>query len=173
MFEPRELPLTWIDEQAPFIPWTAFIYVGVYPLLLFIPVLMNNAQMLCRMMVTALIMAVICFGIFIVFPTTYSIRPEVVSLKFGAFWSWAFGVMHSADSPNNCLPSLHVSTAIGMVLVFWRERPKLFWFFVPVSIVVSLVTLTTKQHYFWDILAGAGVALVSYAIAYVKYPLKK
>lgn len=152
---PSLLPLTWIDRNVSFLPWTFLIYTSDY-LLIFLSILIINEESyflrFSRMMFATL---VICGFFFLAFPTTYPRPAYPISNQWMV--QAAMDLVYVADTPNNCFPSMHVAlTSVSA----WSLRgcaPKYFKVFVIWALAIILSTLTTKQHYFVDILGGLGV----------------
>lgn len=155
---PKELPLFWIDQVIPLIPWTFLIYTSDYFVFLLAIFLLPNRDRFnsfTRMMFGVLF---ICGIFFYTFPTTYP-RPE-----YPRDSGWFIGAMMQfialADSPRNCFPSMHVGlTAVAT----WSLRHlglRTLSFFSFWSFAIFVSTLTTKQHYFLDILGGLAVMSV-------------
>ena len=172
-FQPFELPLTFIDRAIPFLPWTAFIYLLIFPLIIVLPWFLNNDQMYRRAFMACAVLSIINLAAFIVFPTKYGSRPDAFKLFGDSFWGNGYSLLHQLDSTTNCLPSFHVSTCVIMLLIFWRERPKIFTALLPTCVIIIFTTLSTKQHYFVDVLGGLIFGLTAYLIAFKKFPLKK
>lgn len=157
-WQPMRLPLLWIDETIEFIPWTFVIYTSDYLLIALAILLINDSgkfYSFARMMFATLMF---CGVFFLFFPTTYPrpIYPDVTN----SFVAAAMGLIDIADTPNNCFPSMHVAlTAITTWAVRHKGKPVLFFFLVwTLAVIVS--TLTTKQHYFVDILGGLSVTFM-------------
>jgi membrane-associated phospholipid phosphatase len=66
------------------------------------------------------------------------------------------------DAPANCLPSLHVSSCFISSLCFWSESRKKAIALSLWSVVVSISTMTTKQHYFIDVWTAALLTAAAY-----------
>jgi membrane-associated phospholipid phosphatase len=66
---------------------------------------------------------------------------------------------------------LHVSSCYLSSFVFLDEQRKKFPFFFAWATLVGVSTLTTKQHYIIDVVAGFALAVVSYWIVhrYLRY----
>lgn len=150
-----ELPLWGIDRAIPFVPWTFIFYTSDYILIL-IAILtihdMDRFNSYARMCFYVIFMAGI---VFYFFPTTYP-RPEYPPVD-----NWlvaaAMGLVGAADTPRNCFPSMHVALTSAAT---WGMRYKgrgVFTVFVIWSVAIFVSTLTTKQHYFVDILGGLAV----------------
>ncbi|WP_199798302.1 phosphatase PAP2 family protein [Hymenobacter lapidiphilus] len=77
------------------------------------------------------------------------------------FNGWLFEVLAGFDKPYNQAPSLHVSLALLVGLVYWRHSRGLMrgllagWFGL-----ITLSVFTTYQHHFIDGVAGAAVGVV-------------
>jgi hypothetical protein len=149
---PQELPLLWIDEAIPLIPWTFLVYTSdyfVFVLAIFLLSEKERFDSFTRMMFGVLF---VCGAFFYGFPTTYP-RPD-----YPAEAHWLLGAVMrfvaSADSPRNCFPSMHVGlTAVAT----WSLRHfglRTVTAFSLWSLAIFASTLTTKQHYFLDIVGG-------------------
>jgi membrane-associated phospholipid phosphatase len=154
-----ELPLWAIDRAVPFLPWTFIFYTSDY-LLIFIAILMiselSRFQAYARMCFWVLIIS----GLFFFFyPTTYP-RP---SYPTDENWlvSLVMGLVGAADTPRNCFPSMHVALTAVATLGVRYKGPRVFSLFCLWSLAIFVSTLTTKQHYFADILGGVGVVALS------------
>ena len=153
--EAMMLPLLEIDRATPLIPWTFMIYTSAYVLFLIVILLHDDVDRFKAFCRTAFGVLVISGAFFLLMPTTYPrpVYPESDSL----FITWLMKLVSTADSPRNCFPSMHVGlTGIGA----WSLRhkgPRVFAFFVVWSLLIFISTMTTKQHYFVDILGGMGV----------------
>jgi len=154
---PYELPLLWIDQVTPLLPWTFLIYTSdyfVFVLALFL--LENKAQFhsFARMMFGILF---VCGIFFYVFPTTYP-RPEY-PLVSNPLIAAVMQFVALADTPRNCFPSMHVGLTAGATWALRHLGARVFGFFSAWSVLIFSSTLTTKQHYFLDILGGLGVMI--------------
>jgi membrane-associated phospholipid phosphatase len=69
-----------------------------------------------------------------------------------AFWRWF-------DAPNNCFPSLHMSSCLLLLQVNWARPHR--WLSAPLLLGVIASTVLVKQHYVVDLVGGAGVYAVS------------
>ena len=152
---PFELPLLWIDQITPLIPWTFLIYTSDYFVFVFAVILLHEkAQFLsfARMMFGILF---VCGVFFYTFPTTYPrpVYPEVAN----PFISAVMQFVAAADTPRNCFPSMHVGLTAGATWALRHLGFKVWGTFSIWSLLIFASTLTTKQHYFLDILGGLGV----------------
>jgi len=70
--------------------------------------------------------------------------------------AWQYQLMHSADNPYTCFPSLHITNCMLVTLAHWRS-PRRRWL-LPWAVLIAISTITTGQHVFIDILGGILVA---------------
>ena len=161
---PRILPWTKVDDFFGFHPWTIWIYLSDY-ILIFLPaILVTNSRVMKRLLKGYLVNFVIHFPIFFFFPTTL-VRPPLVE---DSFLTQVFHLLWSIDAAVNCFPSQHVSLCFVVAMGFWNYRRRWAWGMIVWSLLISLSTLTTKQHYVWDVLGGLLVACVVYWMVYRK-----
>lgn len=164
LFAPHHVPTTLFDDWAGFRPWTIWIYISDY-LLIFTPLLfVNELSELKRFSRCVLANFVIHFPFFLFFPTTV---PHVQVA--GDSFSEKFVLLHhKIDEPLNCFPSQHVSLSYLMAILFWKTNRKVSILFFIWATLISISTMTTKQHYFWDVIGGIGVTMLSYIIGHRK-----
>ena len=75
----------------------------------------------------------------------------------------------NADLPVNCLPSLHVSTVVLCLATQWHRTPggqRAVPLGLPASLAMIASTLTFKQHYLVDVLAGAALGFASWWLCF-------
>ncbi len=153
-FPPTYLPLTALDFIFPLVPWTFLVYVSDYILVLTAIWLLQDEgfHSFARM---AFMTLILCGLFFIFMPTVYP-RPTYPAVE-SSILSTAMSMVAAGDKPTNCFPSMHVAIT-GIATWSLRNRgtkwmiPFCIW-----SFAIFVSTLTTKQHYFTDILGGLGV----------------
>lgn len=160
---------TVIDQSIPLLSWTVWIYAAEYLMLpigfIVIRSSENLRQLSCAIILAVLISSVI-FGIY---PTLMQ-RPM---LPGEGISEQALKLLHWVDPPSNCFPSLHVSIMILIAMYLNRESKAWGLFAWSMALLVSMSTLTTKQHYFVDILGGFMVALIAVGVSNTPWVLKK
>lgn len=164
VFTPRLLPATFIDDWMGFHPWTAWIYISDYVLIFLPAILMTDMGSLKRLLKAFFVNFVIHFPLFFLFPTTMT-RP---ALDNDNLTNTVFNLVRMMDTPVNCFPSQHVSLCFVVAMGFWNYKRRLSEAMFIWATLISLSTLTTKQHYFWDVLGGLMVAWIVYMIVYRK-----
>ncbi len=158
-----ELPLTSLDRAIPLVPESIWIYGSGTLMCLLAWLSVPDRWAARRLYFTITMSAVLCGVVFLVFPTTYPRHlwplPPGDSSTLMEFRS-----LRSADTPSNCFPSQHVALAWALALC-WCDWTKHRWFkplILAWAVLVTLGTLTTKQHYLWDLPPGMLVGVVSW-----------
>ena len=158
---PVSLSLTLVDEAIGFVDWTIFIYLSQLGIICSPYVLHDDYLSMNETLYAMLIATGIAFAIFMIFPTTL---PRD-SLNPGTHLAPLYAQLHAMDKPVNCFPSLHVTLAHLAWTTYLRARgPKLAVIFAW-AMLITVSTLTTKQHYFVDVLGGWALAAISLALA--------
>lgn len=163
LYEPTLLPLTWIDQNTPFLPWTVLIYISEYFYFAFVYILLREEDNINQYLYSYFVAQLIACLVFVIYPVTYPRElfpiPSNIPLWLQETWIW----LRKADAPTNCLPSLHVASVYLSAFAFITDKQKkLFWFFFIWSTLIAFTTLTTKQHYLVDILSGMALAGSTY-----------
>ena len=165
-------PVTTIDERIPFIAWSFIIYSTLY---LYYPAAAwfgrgNDVRVreMFAFYQTLFILTWVIFLIFILLPTEIHIRNHIpLEIRSGeGLWGlWYGDLMHFIDNPWNAWPSLHVVQSLLIVLILRRWqiiygiKEAMVWS-VWVALCVSI--LTTKQHFFFDLVTGIAIALLAW-----------
>jgi len=154
--EPRLLEMSVWEGAIPLLPWTVWIYSSVYFIYLASCALQRDEKQY-RQFLSGYVFAYALSGIFFVlYPTTFPREQFPLSLEAPSFTEYFFLWFRTIDLPTNCLPSMHVGSCVMSTLPFYKRRPRVFILFSIWSIAIVATTLTTKQHYFVDLIAGAG-----------------
>jgi len=163
--EPTVLPQTAFDKSIPFLIWTVWPYL-ILAAFAFLPILLRDKFLIIRAAFAIIIAVGINTIIYFIFPTIINraASPEVTDLS-----TFAYNWLCNIDTPNNCLPSGHITNAcIG----FWalaKENKKysiLLWI---IFALLGFTIFTTKQHYFWDLPAGLATAFTGITLSKFAY----
>jgi PAP2 superfamily len=153
------MPLTGIDHWIGFTPWALWPYVSLWLYVALPPALLSTTRELLRY--TRWIGALCAAGLacFMWWPTAV---PQLVTGVEHA----GFHLLRGVDAAGNACPSLHVATA--SFSAWWLDHllrvtaaPRrlrllnLGWF-----ALIVWSTLATKQHVWWDVVAGLALALL-------------
>jgi len=151
-------PSTAIDEAIPFIGASVILYASLY---LYYPaaaiVARGDESRMREMIMLYQSMFLVSFGVFILFiiaPVHIDLRSDIPD---NHAWSWAYqGFMHQTDAPWNAWPSLHVLQSLLIVLGIQRWYSESKWIkpLWVAWILLVISTMTTKQHYFFDVITG-------------------
>jgi len=158
-YEPTLLSMTEIDHLIPFLPNSFWIYISMVPMYFIALYSIQNLYNLNILFYGNLFIWVGSCVFFLFFPTTfpradYILDPETVNnITYISFHFWRSNI----DTPVNCFPSLHVASCLFAGLLFSKENTFKFLVFFSWAVLISLSTITTKQHYLVDVLAGAVV----------------
>src|SRR5262245_51880931 len=144
------------DRLIPSIDWTIWIYASQFLLLFGCFLGISSTRIISRMVYAISLASLLAFCVFLIYPTEF---PRSVTVKEGAAAS-AFQFLYSIDSAANCFPSLHVALAALAALSLREERRMTGALAMVWAALISISTLTTKQHYFVDLLGGAGLVLL-------------
>jgi membrane-associated phospholipid phosphatase len=164
-FQVHRLPMTRLDDWAGFRPYPwAWIYESNFLLVGAIPWLIVSREELRRCVAGFIMLAVVSFGIFVVFPVA---SPRPSDLGTNPFML----MIARADGPLNAFPSLHASTLVyALVLakrLFGRRlNPIVFAMLVAWAALILFGTLATKQHYAIDLLAGGLIGWAADRVAW-------
>jgi len=140
------------ERQIPFLPWTIIPYWVIdlfYAISLFICTSRAEMDNHVRRLLTAQVVAVVCF---VLFPLQFTFERPVADGLFGGL----FTALYSFDKPFNQAPSLHIALLIILWKLYLAHLPRALR--LPFHIVCALIAisvLTTYQHHFIDIPTGA------------------
>jgi hypothetical protein len=163
-FTSRELPLTAIDRATPFLLWTIWGYIALIAMAPGLPLLVRDNRVFWRLL-RAYVMAMGTAWLFYLFFPTHYPRPPLPSDD--SWHSMAYRAIMEFDSPECCFPSTHVIVPLLVAAALRRDKTfRRWWPLVAACVVLCCFSiLTTKQHYLWDLLGGAGLAGLAWRIA--------
>lgn len=159
-FTPHLLAPSALDLAIPFLPWTVWIYLSPFALVAVEFWHLKDTAALNRLVYALALAIVLSAAVFVVYPTQLARGPFHAAGLTGL----AFRLLYGVDTPCNCLPSLHVSSAFVLALGLREERRGLFAFGLVMAALISLSTLTMKQHYVADVVGGLLVAVFCHAV---------
>lgn len=161
---------TQFDRDTPFIPEFIFIYFGCYvfwALGIFVLYRTKDKKRCYDMVLSVLICHVICFFIYVLFPTTTLIRPDLSNYSGSNISMLICKLCFSSDTPYNLLPSMHCTVSWFCYMAIRNRKEisfgyRLFSLLFCFAIFASI--LFTKQHYVWDIVPSIVLCEVVYFI---------
>lgn len=170
LFEPHFLEFNSVDRAMPFWPWTVWIYFTEYAFFVYAYFFMKDLRLVTRYYYAYMLILLASVAVFMIYPVGFPRNDFPVTGD--SLSELALNFLRTyMDAPNNCLPSLHVSSCYISSLCFWQEsKPKAiflcFW-----STLVAFSTMTTKQHYFLDVWTAMLLTAFSYWLFFYKAEL--
>lgn len=160
-----------LDRMIPFWTPAVAVYLGCYLFwtVNYILAARQDKTSVCRFFWSDFIAHVICFAIFLLFPTT-NIRPSV---RPDGIWNRAMLWVFSVDAADNLFPSIHcmVSWFCFIGVRGRREIPLWYKIFSAVmALMVCASTLFTRQHVILDVFGGVLLAELCFYIGKRKGP---
>ena len=164
---PHTYPSLFIDDYIPFIPAFIYIYVGCYVhwVVNYIMSSHSGKDHFFRFYKATMICYAVIAIIYLVFPTTID-RPDISNI--GGLTGFLCNAIYSADTPVNLFPSLHCIASWFSWIAIRGKRNIPLWYRVftfILGLLVCVSTVTVKQHFFIDIVAGVLVAEISWFIS--------
>jgi membrane-associated phospholipid phosphatase len=160
-FKAVVLPVSFIDRNISFHVVFAYVYISFY-LMFMISIINNKKSYSLKCAISIVVNTLIASCIFFFFPTR---MPDAIYLSEEHTHYFLSRVLHSLDVKNNCFPSLHIANACTAAFYLALKR-KFFlrcivwiWF-----ILICWSVISTGQHYFYDIIGGIILALISFYI---------
>jgi membrane-associated phospholipid phosphatase len=153
---------TGLDRAIPLWPWTTWFYEPLYAGIFIIATIGFSSRWLFHraLACTAANATVAAIGHMLIraqYPRP-ALHPPFAdaSLAFLAF-------VYRIDPPGNVFPSLHVAHAFTLAFLMRIDRPRVGTAVLVMAVVLALSTLTTKQHFAADVVAGLIMALAARA----------
>ncbi len=161
------------DTTVPPLPWSILIYLTLYfyyPL----PFLVagrtqRGRNELALVAQGTILLFLFSYGFFLLVPAEVVVRTQMEHLVPSMHPRLAdlYDLVYFIDRPWNSWPSLHVSASLLIVLFVQRwlsiraaefRRRRLYTATIWVAwLALSLSVVTTKQHFIWDMVSGAGI----------------
>lgn len=169
-----------VDDKIPFVPFFIVFYVLWFPNVILPAFLLyfTDTAAFKRYAYYVIISFSLSMTICMFFPNGQDLRP-VLPQNGDFFTSWV-GLIYSADTNTNVLPSMHVVGCVGTTLALWDSRhrsARTRRCFVPLLLLQFLICISTlfvKQHSVLDLAAGLVLGVAVGAVVYgAKSPLRK
>jgi membrane-associated phospholipid phosphatase len=148
-----ELLRTRLDDAIPFLPASAWLYLPFYAAIFLIAIagFRTRAHFNRGLVGVGMILLVglVCHRLI---PAAYPrplLHPPYPNVSY-AFMAW----VQAVDPPGNVFPSLHVAHTWSLALILHHENPRLGRVALLMAALLALSTLTTKQHFVADVVAG-------------------
>ncbi len=155
---PWSLSPSLFDQAVPFVSWTVWVYLSQFVFLFLAIWLFDDAETRSRTFYAMVLATAIAGGVFLVWPTEIVRRAVDAEGLTGLVWQ----ALYLIDPQTNCFPSLHVALASLAAARLATGGDGWRWLGPLWAALISLSTLTTKQHYAIDVLGGLVLAGISY-----------
>jgi membrane-associated phospholipid phosphatase len=163
LFHPAtRLPWTLVDDTVPFVPMTLWIYFSDYFLVASAFMLMVTWGEVKRFAQAYFALIITGAVVHTLWPTVFP--REAFPIMGMGFTERAFTTLRQIDLPTSCLPSMHVAGSYLAAFSLWKHRQRIFVTFTSWATAVAVSTLTAKQHYVIDVLAGLLMAAGFWAL---------
>jgi hypothetical protein len=157
---PIEMPLTVVDRWIAFQPWALWPYISLWFYVTLPPNLLTTFRSLQAYGAWIGVLCVAGLICFYWWPTAVP-RHEAPTAHLAGF-----DLLRGVDAAGNACPSLHVATATfsafwldrllrSLMLPAWLRGANALWF-----VLIVWSTLATRQHVWWDVVAGLALALL-------------
>jgi membrane-associated phospholipid phosphatase len=157
LVEPRALWWTRVDTAVPFLPPTVWIYFSDYLLVSSAFLVSDTWDEVKRFVRAYFVLLAIGAVIHFAWPTVFP--RDAFPIARDGMSARALAALRGVDAATSCLPSMHVAGSYLAAFSLWHRRRSLFGGYVLWATAVAVSTLTTKQHYLVDVLAGLLLAV--------------
>jgi hypothetical protein len=158
--EPVVMPLTAIDRWIAFEPWALWPYFSLWVYVTLPPSLLTSFRSLLSYGIWVGALCIAGLACFYLWPT--AVPRQALSTEGLA----GFELLRGVDAAGNACPSLHVAAAtfsawwlhrlLGtLALPAWVRSVNALWY-----LLIVWSTLATRQHVWWDVVAGLALALL-------------
>jgi membrane-associated phospholipid phosphatase len=146
------LPWTRVDASVPFVPATVWIYMSDYLLVASAFLLCSTWSEVKRFSRAYFVLLVFGSAVHLLWPTTFP--REWFPIEGEGFTLRVFQLLRQVDLPTSCMPSMHVAGSYLAAFSLWRKPRAVFTLWTSWATAVAVSTLTAKQHYLVDVIAG-------------------
>jgi len=181
-FTPVNVKIPWIDDSIPFVVNSSIFYFASYPFWFFGALIasLGGKHRIVNLSIGYATCMLIGALFFIFMPTYYDRVGEGVydAVKEPGALNGLLSFIYENDGGkvgNNLFPSFHCLVSMWWCLsAHFTKKIRSGWkmFTIIATIIICVCTLTTKQHYFADVISGVGIALVVFIIVMLINPAR-
>lgn len=162
LFDAKIIALTKVDYYVKPHFLAVWVYLSFF-LLLFLTVYLSEKKNRKLFIKLIIINSVISLIVFIFYPTFIVDNDYYMLQKDNPISFKVLSFIIDADVRSNCFPSLHIANSLLATVFLFRIKNK---FVTLISSVwfclIAWSVLSTGQHYFYDILGGISLSILSY-----------
>ena len=165
-----------VDDWIPFCEFFVIFYVFWYVLVAgsLLNYALYDPDSFRKLQTFIIITQAVGMITYILYPSRQDLRPEVFDRN--NVFTWVMGIIYGFDTSTGVCPSLHVAYSLGILSVCWKDEKLAMWKKLGILlsvILISLATMFVKQHSAVDVGAALILGLVTEAVVYGKYWIKK
>jgi membrane-associated phospholipid phosphatase len=160
-------PAVALDRVISLQPIWMLVYGSLYVFMLLPLLLVRQEQLVRRALRAYLTVLIVAYVGFLAYPT---VTPRPADVPGGGFLAWCLRANYSLDSRYNCFPSLHVAHSFLSALTSYRVHRGVGLIALLWATLIGISALYTKQHYVVDVIAGALLGFIAYAVFLRNYP---
>ena len=167
---------TWLDERVPLVPLMVFPYMiaWVYPLFLVGGLVAKEevgVVVVRRIVVSALLLELVCYALWIAFPVKFSMRVDEAELAALGWLGSLVRLNYENATAWHACPSFHIAGPWLFFRAAQLYRIRFVRTLLFVFIAIALSTVTIRIHYVLDIAGGLLVSEAAYR--FVLLPLER
>ena len=154
-----ELLRTRLDDAIAFLPRTAWCYLPFYAAIFVMAIAGFRHRALFDRTARSVLLVMFLGALGHTLVRAEYPRPVLHPPFAGlseAFMAW----VQRVDRPGNVFPSLHIAHTTMLSLLLVRDRPRLGRVALVMATLLAISTLTTKQHFFADVVSGYALAFL-------------
>jgi membrane-associated phospholipid phosphatase len=155
---------TAFDRAIPLLTWTTWFYQPLYVGIFVVGLIGFRSKFLYDRAIIGIWANVVVGALGHYFIRAEYPRP-VLPIPYPDISTWFLAQVHRIDPPGNVFPSLHVAHTFMITFLLSLDRPRLGRVALVMSILLALSTMTTKQHFVADVVAGLAMAFMARAWA--------
>lgn len=156
----------WLDQAMPLWPWTVWVYLSAH--LVVLTAFWLTRAPGARTRFAAAFAVAIALSAFVHWAWPVRFPRELFPLQGGGPAVAVLAGLRAVDHAGSAIPSLHVAMVALAALQLARDRNRWAPAIALWALAVTVSTLTTKQHYAVDAVAGVALAAaVDWAVAAV------
>ena len=159
-----------MDDLIPFSEYFAIPYFSWHvlsPVMIFY-LYRNDRPVFRKLMQFFIVGAIICFAVFLIYPSSLFLRPE--SFEHNNIFTWILSVAYRVDTPTNVCPSMHVIGSMGLMFAAMYANEKMSIQTKTAMVVtvffICLSTLFVKQHSVVDVVAAMPVSFAAWGLSF-------
>jgi len=155
------------ERQFPIIPWAAYAYLSINPLLWCSGLALHSPRQ-WRALALAMIGAITVAGVgFLLFPADLAYRPWQESTA--SEWHALFRFVHLTVGDHNLFPSLHVALAWLCAAAYARaSAPALRPLWPAWAGAIMVATVLAHQHHLLDVAGGIALGWACFKLVYLR-----